>query len=286
MDVMKAITRPRQFTAMLFVVTALTVGAAGSAQAQYVIDTFNNSAVLNTPRQQVTFQLSREAVITQLITYHWNNGHGARPGLLCLHNYVTGAQYGCSQATGYPGSYGVQNVSWIATPNVRVPAGRYMLTDSDFNTWSWNQTSGGVGFAKVLAVAVAPYPTSQPTVGSRPPVTASSSPYPFAPCAVNSNPVAVVGPCVVARGGILNVFEVRAGIVPASLQFIANTPGSTSVVASVPLTPAGGSLFQMTVPPMLCGIGASAPGFSYSVRMTASNGISQGQIGAFTPDCR
>src|SRR5204863_8515548 len=99
-------------------------------------------------------------------------------------------------------------------------------------------------------------------------------------------PVAVMGPCVVPRGGTLFVYGVRPGITPAKLQFLANTPYSTAYNVIVTLSRSNGNLFAMTVPPQLCGPGSNRPGFGYNVFLLDANGVRQGQIGQFSPDCR
>ncbi len=277
---------------------AITVGAlvglsAVAAQAQQVRELYNNTNIYgvgNGIYGQPTFTLSTATEITEIANYHWNYGRGAAPGSISLRS-TNGRFWGPFAARGSSGQGNAQNVNWTAIVNVAVPAGTYMVFDSSPNTWSSNQQSGGRGFSKVYGFGISyvpggggSTPPSNPGGGSRPPQTGPA--YPFTPCAANSNPVAVVGPCVVARGGILNVFEVRAGITPARLQFLANTPYSTAYNVIVTLTAAGGSLYTMVVPPQLCGPGSTRPGFSYNVFLLDSTGVRQGQIGTFTPDCR
>ena len=49
------------------------------------------------------------------------------------------------------GTGGAQNVHWVARPNAKLPAGIYILRDSDPATRSHNGQSDGVGFAKVIS---------------------------------------------------------------------------------------------------------------------------------------
>jgi hypothetical protein len=296
-----------QTTRKYAVETVITVGAllalAGVAHAQQVRELYSNTnfyGVNNGIYGQPTFSLGTATEITEVSTYHWNFGRGQMPGSISIRS-TSGRSWGPFQARGSAGQGNAQNVNWTATVNIAVPAGTYMVFDSSPNTWSSNQQSGGRGFAKVYGFAIsfvpgggrptppALPPAPRPYTPVRPtytPVRPAAPAYPFTPCAANSNPVAVVGPCVVPRFGILSVFEVRPGIVPARLQFLANTPYSTGYNVIVTLTPAGGSLYTMAVPPQLCGPGASTPGFKYNVFLLDSTGVRQGQIGQFTPDCR
>jgi hypothetical protein len=284
----------RTFAVAAALNAAALLGPAGAAQAQQVRELFNNTnvyGVSNGINGQPTFLLATATEITEVSTYHWNNGRGQAPGAISIRS-ASGQTWGPYPARGTAGQGNAQNVNWIATVNIALPMGTYMVFDSSPATWSSNQQSSGRGFTKVLGFPIAfipggggPTPGSNPGTPSRP-ATPPAPAYPFTPCAANSNPVAVVGPCVVRRGATLNVFEVRAGIVPARLQFLANTPYSTAYNVIVTLTPAGGSLYTMTVPPQLCGPGSSTPGFSYNVFLLDSTGVRQGQIGTFTPDCR
>src|SRR5579863_8264499 len=147
---------------------ALGAGLLGaSAQAADLCNNTNGGGVVNHPSNaQAPCVLGQSAQITQLITYHWNNGQGARPGTLALVNLATGQQYGPFAAGGSSGQGGAANVNWIANVNFTVPAGRYAVVDSDPNTWSWNQASGGYGFIRVEGAYVAsPPPPPPPSSG-------------------------------------------------------------------------------------------------------------------------
>lgn len=281
----------RSFAVAAAMSAAALLGHAGAAQAQQVrefLNTTNIYGVNNGVSSQPAFAVIGTTRITEISTYHWNFGRGQMPGSISLRSY-TGQTWGPFPVRGSAGQNNAQNVNWTATPNVDIPGGTYFVVDSSPATWSSNAQSSGRGFAKVYGY------TNLGNGGSGSGGSGSggsgsggsgSSGYGFTPCAANSNPVAVVGPCVVKRGGTLNVFEVRPGIVPARLQFLANTPYSTAYNVIVTLTPAGGSHYTMTVPPQLCGPGSSTPGFSYNVFLLDSTGKRQGQIGTFTPDCR
>jgi hypothetical protein len=93
--------------------------------------------------------LSRVPVtITEIWTYHWNNGHGANPGTISLIG-TNGVTYGPWRASGSSGQGGAPNVNWTVHPNVQLPAGGYTVVDSDPVSWSENAASHECGFTKV-----------------------------------------------------------------------------------------------------------------------------------------
>ncbi len=127
--------------------------AAVVATPAYAVDLCNNTngnAVQNNPASHRTpCHLSAPAHITQLVTYHWNNGQGAKPGTIMFFQPSTGIQFGPFAATGSPGQGGAPNVNWVADVNIVVPPGDYQVIDSEFATWSWNAGSQNNGFAIV-----------------------------------------------------------------------------------------------------------------------------------------
>ncbi len=151
------------------VAVGLTACAAlfvASAQAADLCNNTNTGGVLNNPSSHRTpCSLGQPAHITQLVTYHWNNGMGARPGTILLFSPNTGNQWGPFPASGSSGQGGKANVNWTANVNLTVPAGVYQVIDSDPPTWSWNSTSSGYGFAIVSGN----YTSGGPfTAGSKP----------------------------------------------------------------------------------------------------------------------
>lgn len=136
----------------------LVLFAWASPAAAQSRDLFNNTnvfAVNNGPTRSPQFTLTAPTRITQLVTYHWNIGRGARPGFIELRNQF-GQTVGRFAATGTPGQGGVANVNWVTNVNVSYPAGRYFVVDSDPLTWSNNSQSGFLGFAIVRGVVQAP----------------------------------------------------------------------------------------------------------------------------------
>jgi choice-of-anchor C domain-containing protein len=113
-----------------------------------LFNNFNTGGTVNGPRRPTVFTLNRPARITELVTYHWNSGGGAKPGTISLRDQ-NGKIYGPFAATGSSGQGGAADVNWVAKANVTVPAGTYTLLDSNPRTWSNNSQSGFAGFAKV-----------------------------------------------------------------------------------------------------------------------------------------
>lgn len=119
-----------------------------SAQVRDLYNNTNINGVNNGPTSSSQFVLNAPARITQLVTYHWNFGRGARPGAISLRN-SNGQVFGPFAAGGASGQGGAPNVNWVANVNVTIPAGSYAVLDSDPNTWSNNAQSGFRGFAIV-----------------------------------------------------------------------------------------------------------------------------------------
>ncbi len=99
------------------------------------------------------FELSSATVIAKIQTYHWNDANGNNStGTIAL-RADDGTVYGPWETVGADGQGGVTNAYWAASPNVKLPAGRYTVIDSDPGTWSQNADSGGEGFVIVHARA-------------------------------------------------------------------------------------------------------------------------------------
>lgn len=110
---------------------------------------FNTEWVENGPSQSPTIVFEHAWVVTQLQTYHWNQGRGMGGGQPVLGLLSQeGRFYGPWKAT-LSGGSGASNIFCLARPYARVPAGRYTVVDPDPNTWSRNQASGGLGFASL-----------------------------------------------------------------------------------------------------------------------------------------
>ena len=145
---------------MLAVLTLAVLAPHAGAQSRDLFNNFNNAGVVTGPALAPLFGVGAPAQITELVTYHWNNQRGATPGWISLRS-STGQEFKFS-ARGQAGQGGVANVTWVATPNVTIPAGLYTVLDSDPNTRSYNAQSGNRSFAIVRGslqtVAAAPKP--------------------------------------------------------------------------------------------------------------------------------
>lgn len=122
-------------------------GAAAAAEPAMQID--NPLAVQNGGKAP-TWETEQPMKVTQISTYHWNDGKGKTPGTLGL-KAADGTEYGPWQTTGLPGQGGVPNATWVAKPNEVLPPGSYKVVDSNPGTWSQNAKSGGKGFTTIIA---------------------------------------------------------------------------------------------------------------------------------------
>jgi hypothetical protein len=99
----------------------------------------------NGASQPTVFTIKESWLVTEIKTYHWNNGKGLTPGTIGLKS-SDGTVYGPWQSTGAPGQGGVADAYWIVKPQVTIPAGTYTVIDSDPSTWAKNDAdTGGMG---------------------------------------------------------------------------------------------------------------------------------------------
>lgn len=113
-----------------------------------IFSNFNDGGVLERPVRATSFTLERPTYISVIRTYHWNGQRGAPPGEIRLRD-AAGKLYGPWNAIGVIGPLGVRNAYWVVSPNLTLPAGTYVIHDSDPATWSQNAASGGRGFSQV-----------------------------------------------------------------------------------------------------------------------------------------
>jgi hypothetical protein len=98
-----------------------------------------------------SFTVSESWLVTEIKTYHWNNGNGVIPGTIGLID-TEGTILGTWQADGLPGQGDVPNAYWVINPDIIIPAGTYTVIDSDPDTWSQNSETNGIGMAWGLGV--------------------------------------------------------------------------------------------------------------------------------------
>lgn len=139
-----------------------------------LFDNSNVARVLNRPTAPTRVVLATACRITGLETYHWNNGQGAPPGKIGL-RLASGKVHSQWQATGLEGMGGRKNCTWHVDLDTILPAGTYLVTDSDPATWSQNAESGGAGIAKLWGIPAsrnathtAPPPTPTPATSQAP----------------------------------------------------------------------------------------------------------------------
>jgi hypothetical protein len=141
----------RRAIVLAILLAGSTLGVHGLSPAHAASgDLFNNYniyGVANGPPTQTTFTLTSTAQITELDTYHWNNGQGATPGSIELYGH--GQVYGPFATVGSSGQGGAPNVNWSANVNLTLPGGTYTVYDSSPSTWSYNSPSQDMGFTIV-----------------------------------------------------------------------------------------------------------------------------------------
>ena len=130
-------------------------GSAGAV----ILDSWNTEAVDNSPNCSPTLTLSKPHMITYIDTYHWNNGQGTESGGSISMQDGNGKTFGPWQVEAQSAS-GVANAWWIARPNEIIPAGNYIIIDSQPETWSRNGKSP-CGFVKIEGYPVKSTPAPE-----------------------------------------------------------------------------------------------------------------------------
>jgi PKD repeat protein len=118
-----------------------------------VYDNSNKNGVLNGGKPPTFSTKGKSYCLTSIVTYHWNNGHGKKPGSVGLQSPTMTAS---ATAIGSSGQGGAPNVNWTGTfPTAKkiVINGTYSCTDSDPSTWSQNPATGGKGFCIVYGIS-------------------------------------------------------------------------------------------------------------------------------------
>ncbi len=289
------------------------------------IDLYNNTntgGVQNNPAHRPEFITPMTVHVTQVQTYHWNNGRGAAPGTITIKS-MNGQSFGPFRVKGSSGQNNAPNVNWVADVNLTLPIGTYEVIDSDPNTWSHNAQSHNVGFAIIRGersvpgatptppsntasnthpvVPTVPGSGKQPTPPKPPtttPVNTKPNPKPptpsptaaFQPCSTNAGSIAQMGPCKGAPGTKISIRLSRKLNSPLKeIVFkpyqVTGIPGATGaqVISAVQgNATASGSIYDVVAPQQLC-IGG---GGTWDLFPVDAAGQGQGDIGRFMVDCR
>jgi S-layer protein (TIGR01567 family) len=120
-------------------------------ESKVIYDSWNTGIVDNNPTCSPFFTTAEPQMVTYIDTYHWNYGAGVPGGTISLRN-GRGALYGPWEAESALDQGEVPKGYWIAHPNEVIPAGTYIVEDSDPATWSQNSESP-CGFTKVEGYA-------------------------------------------------------------------------------------------------------------------------------------
>src|SRR4029077_7765634 len=152
--------------------------------------------------------------LTEIDTYHWNNGLGATPGSISINR--DGVPVGSWQATGSAGSNGNPNENWSVQFGLGGPVlqGPYTCGDSDHPTWAQNGASGGLGFCKLFGV----------------PFTAATTGHPNTNAILNSGTISGVAQCgptivnsAILRSGGTQVAQ-QANLIAGAFAFAGAAP--------------------------------------------------------------
>lgn len=273
----------------------------GPVAAQSGTAIFNNMNTLTVtqrspgPPNATSFKCpagTASATITQIATYHWNDGKGATPGIIALQQQTGGGGYstiGQWQASGSSGQGGAQNVNWTVNPNFHIncAGNTFAVIVSSGPTWSYNSASGNAGFAKVYASLSASAPAGG-SGGGTAGTTSGGGASAFTPCHANANAVAQIGTCVGPPGTAIPTKIINVTSTDPALVFVNPCPAASpscqqSVVRAAikaTLTAAGGGLMTAAAPSSLCALGSNE---IWQVWMGEVNSTTtSGQIGAFT----
>lgn len=274
------------------VTPAVPAAPAGPVGGE-LFDNTNTSEVQNKPTGEVLMLVAGTVHVTQLQTYHWNGGKGAKPGTLTLKS-LSGPTYGPFPAKGVA-SGNVANANWVADVNLTLTTGTYQLIDSDLATWAQNAQTHGVGFAIIRGTHVTPTPAAppapaKPTVPTVPTTGAPSAGGTFKPCMSNAGAIANMAPCTGAAGTKITFQLTRKITSPiakitfkayqasgiaggTAVQFVSGVSGNST---------AQGAFYEVDAPAGLCVGGKSG---SWDLFPYDANGTGQGDIGRFSVIC-
>jgi hypothetical protein len=137
-------------------VLALCLAKAEAGEPTVVLDTFNPGGTRGNPQKGAIFKVNETVLLVRITNYHWNNGKGAKPGIIGIRDENTGAEVTTWQASGSAGQGGVPNAFWTCEPGFLLGPGTYRVLDGDAKTWACNDKSGNRGFTRVEIAAPPP----------------------------------------------------------------------------------------------------------------------------------
>jgi hypothetical protein len=272
----------------LLAVAVFAMLVPASAKAADLYNNTNAGAVSNNPTGATAFGLTCNAHVTQIVTYHWNNGKGATPGTISLKSNQTGQVYGPFFAVGSSGQASAKNVNWTANVSLDLPGGKgptglatdsYIITDSNNATWSMNAQSSYRGFAIVVGACTAATISKLPPAPTAPPPPAPTPKPCYVNHLANGTPygVGATGPCFGPPGTAINVFIFNTQSAPyTSLHFKLVVANGVPALVTAPITGTG-TLLTASAPVKLC----LAPNATWQVWI-ANATRELGQIGGFS----
>ena len=287
-----------------FIALVASTAGVSAAQAADLCNNTNTGGVLNGPPGVATCNLTAASHITQIVTYHWNNGRGSPGGTITLRN--SAQQNFTFPVQTSSGQNNAPNVNWVANVNLNLPAGQYMVLDSDPATRSWNpQVSGQAGFTIIRGDYTAPppppprlqVPTYNPPVNNppvnNPPVAqpGAYNPLPQGPsCVRNSGAIGDTSPCTgaVRRTNVLITLRLKQAIRQPLGPFVTfHVPGRPSVaIVSSRIVSGGGTAVNSEYSFYATATMCVNTGITYAIQANTAAGQSMGDVGVFVPDCR
>ena len=114
---------------------------------------YNIDGVYNGAEYAPAITVDQTVRVMSINTYHWNGGQGVLPGEIALVDHTDEANpvvLGQWEATPRDGYLGAPNVYWDVFCDVTLEPGHtYVVYDSDWQTWSYNDGSDGEGFVEL-----------------------------------------------------------------------------------------------------------------------------------------
>lgn len=129
-------------------------GVVSKPAGEVLFDSTNIGAVLSGPKTILWLTFNQDTQITEIFTYHWNNGRGTQGGTISLIEKTSGRTIGTWTATCTAGMNNVPNVNWTVKPDLLLPKGTYRVAVSAPETWSYNAQSQNAGIIKISGYSV------------------------------------------------------------------------------------------------------------------------------------